>query len=74
MKEDSVWVRGYAPKGEIAFKIIYGGFNAERFVEFLGALIADATRKIILIVDNLKVQRGLPTGLNSAKRALGHSD
>lgn len=81
VKEDSVWVRGYAPKGEtpvlakpnrwdklsmisaisakgeIAFKIIDGGFNAERFVEFLGALIADATRKIILIVDNLKVHK-----------------
>lgn len=81
VKEDSVWVRGYAPKGEtpilakpnrwdklsmisaisakgeIAFKIIDGGFNAERFIEFLDALIADATRKIILIVDNLKVHK-----------------
>jgi hypothetical protein len=81
VKEDSVWVRGYAPKGEtpilakpdrwdklsmvsaisakgeIAFKIIDGGINAERFIEFLGALIADATRKIILIVDNLKAHK-----------------
>ena len=81
VKEDSVWVRGYAPKGqtpvlkkpnrwdklsmisaisargEVAFKIIDGGFNAERFIEFLEALIADATRKIILIVDNLRVHR-----------------
>jgi hypothetical protein len=81
VKEDSVWVHIYAPKGEtpvlakpnrwdklstisaisakgeIAFKIINGGFNAERFIEFLGALIVDATRKIILIVDNLKVHK-----------------
>ena len=81
VKEDSVWIRGYAPKGktpvleklnrwdtlsmisaisakgEIAFKIIDGGFNAERFIEFLEALISDAPRKIILIVDNLKVHK-----------------
>jgi transposase len=81
VKEDSVWIRGFAPKGEtpvlakpnrwdklsmisaisakgeIAFKIIDGGFNAERFVEFLESLIEDATRKIILIVDNLKVHK-----------------
>jgi len=81
VKEDSVWIRGYAPKGktpvlekpnrwdtlsmisaisakgEIAFKIIDGGFNAERFIEFLEALISDAHRKIILIADNLKVHK-----------------
>ena len=81
VKEDSVWIRGFAPKGktpvlekpnrwdklsmisaisakgEIAFKIIDGGFNAERFIEFLEALISDAPRKIILIVDNLKVHK-----------------
>lgn len=81
VKEDSVWIRGFAPKGEtpvlakpnrwdklsmisalsakgeMAFKIIEGGFNAERFIEFLEALISDATRKIILIVDNLRVHK-----------------
>jgi len=81
VKEDSVWIRGYAPKGqtpvlskptrwdklsmisalsakgEVAFQIIDGGFNAERFIGFLEALISDAPRKIILIVDNLKVHK-----------------
>jgi transposase len=81
VKEDAVWVRGFAPKGktpvlakpnrwdklsmisaisargEIAFKIIEGEFNAERFLEFLAALILDAPRKIILIVDNLSVHK-----------------
>lgn len=81
IKEDSVWIRGYAPKGqtpvlekpnrwdklsmisaisakgEIAFKVIDGGFNAELFIEFLESLISDAPRKIILIVDNLRVYR-----------------
>jgi len=81
VKEDAVWVRGFAPKGktpvlakpnrwdklsmisaisargEVAFKVIEGGFNAERFIEFLAALISDAPRKIILIVDNLSVHK-----------------
>ncbi len=63
VKEDTAWVRGFAPKGqtpvlkqpqrwdqlsmisaisargEVAFRIIDGGFNAERFLEFLAALI-----------------------------------
>ena len=81
VKEDTAWVRGFAPKGqtpvlkkpqrwdklsmisaisargEVAFRIIDGGFNAERFIEFLAALIDAAPRKILLIVDNLRVHK-----------------
>lgn len=79
VKEDTNWVRGYAPKGqtpvlptptrwhkiamisaisprgEVAFRIVEGSINADRFIEFLAALMAGAPRKIILVVDNLRV-------------------
>ena len=81
VKEDTAWVRGFAPKGqtpilkqpqrwdqlsmisalsargEVAFRIIDGGFTAERFMEFLTALIDTAPRKILLIVDHLRVHK-----------------
>jgi hypothetical protein len=81
VKEDTAWVRGFAPKGqtpvlkkpqrwdklsmisaisargEVAFRIVEGGFNAERFIEFLAALIEAAPRKILLVVDNLSVHK-----------------
>jgi transposase len=79
VKEDTHWVRGYAPRGEtpvlktsarwhklsmisaisargeLAFKIVEGAINTERFIEFLTALIENAPRQIILVVDNLRV-------------------
>jgi transposase len=42
-------------RGEIAFQIVEGTINAERFIEFLERLIAGATSKVFLIVDNLRV-------------------
>ena len=42
-------------QGKTRWMIIEDNFNADRFVEFLGALIKDATQKIFLIVDNLRV-------------------
>jgi len=42
-------------QGKSRWMIIDGNFDAERFIEFLGALIKDADRKIFLIVDNLRV-------------------
>ncbi len=41
-------------RGEICFQIVEGTINAERFIEFL-AHLQDATAKIFLIVDNLRV-------------------
>jgi transposase len=39
----------------VAFRIVEGTLNAERFKEFLTALIEEAKRKIFLVVDNLRV-------------------
>jgi transposase len=41
------------PRGEVAFRIVDGSINAERFIEFLAALIDGAPQKI-LVVDNLR--------------------
>lgn len=42
-------------RGEISFQIVEGTINAERFIEFLERLIANAASKVFLIVDNLRV-------------------
>lgn len=79
IKQDTAWVRGYAPagqtpvilhaarwtsvtmisaitnKGLVRFAFHDGAINTERFIEFLGALVEDAQRKVFLIVDNLRV-------------------
>ena len=41
-------------KGEARWMIIDGNFNADRLIEFLEALIRDATKKVFLILDNLR--------------------
>lgn len=48
-------ISAVSPRGEVAFRIVEGRINAERFVEFLVALIERAPRKIFLVVDNLRV-------------------
>lgn len=79
VKEDSNWVRGYAPvgktpvltlsarwpklsmvsaitnRGDIAFQIVHGTINTERFIEFLQHLLEQDGGKVFLIVDNLRV-------------------
>jgi transposase len=42
-------------RGQMRFMFYDGGLNADRFIAFLRRLIKDATRKVFLIVDNLKV-------------------
>lgn len=42
-------------RGEIAFQIVEGTINTDRFIEFLGRLIEGAPAKVFLIVDNLRV-------------------
>jgi transposase len=42
-------------RGEIAFQIVEGRINAERFIEFLERLIDGVSSKVFLIVDNLRV-------------------
>ena len=48
-------ISAISPRGEVAFRIVEGTINADRFIEFLAALIEGATHKIILVVDNLRV-------------------
>ncbi len=48
-------ISAISPRGEVAFRIVEGTINAERFKEFLAALIEEAKRKIFLVVDNLRV-------------------
>ncbi len=48
-------ISAISPRGEVAFRIVDGSINADRFIEFLAALIEGAPRKIILVVDNLRV-------------------
>jgi transposase len=48
-------ISAISPRGEISFQIVEGSINAERFIEFLAALIVGAPRKIFLVVDNLRV-------------------
>ena len=42
-------------KGQTRWMIIDEAFNADKLIEFLGALTKDAERKIFLILDNLRV-------------------
>lgn len=48
-------ISAISPRGEVAFRIVDGSSNADRFIEFLAALIEGAPHKIILVVDNLRV-------------------
>jgi transposase len=42
-------------QGKTRWMIIDDAFNADRLIEFLGALIKDSPRKVFLILDNLRV-------------------
>lgn len=42
-------------QGKTRWMIIDEAFNADRLIEFLGALIKDTERKVLLILDNLRV-------------------
>jgi transposase len=48
-------ISAISPRGEVAFRIVEDSINAERFKEFLAALIDGASHKIFLVVDNLRV-------------------
>ena len=52
-------ISAISPRGEVAFRIVEGTINAERFKEFLAALIEEAKRKIFLVVDNLRVHHAI---------------
>lgn len=47
-------------QGKCRWMIIDGAFNSDRFIEFMELLIKDASRKIFLILDNLRVHHSKP--------------
>ena len=47
-------------QGEARWMIIDGNFNADELIEFLEALIKDATKKVFLILDNLRAHHSKP--------------
>jgi len=42
-------------QGKVRWMVYHDSFNADVFIKFMGRLVRDAGRKIILIVDNLRV-------------------
>ncbi len=47
-------------QGKVRFRLFEGSMNAKRLIEFLKGLIKDAKRKVILILDNLRVHYARP--------------
>lgn len=55
-------------QGKTRWMIIDEAFNADRLIEFLGALIKDVDRKVFLILDNLRVHHSKPVKAWVAER------
>lgn len=47
-------------KGQARWQIIDGNCNADRLIEFLSSLTKDVSRKVFLILDNLRVHHSKP--------------
>ena len=47
-------------QGKARWMIIDEAFNADKLIEFMGALIKDAGKKVFLILDNLRVHHSKP--------------
>lgn len=56
-------------KGQMRWMIIDESFNADKLIEFLGALIKDSKRKVFLILDNLRVHHSKLVKAWVAKRS-----
>jgi transposase len=50
-------ISAVSDRGLMRFMLYDGALNADRFVDFLRRLTKDARRKVLLIVDNLKVHK-----------------
>lgn len=55
-------------KGVTRWMIIDDAFNSDKLIEFLGALIKDAGKKVFLILDNLRVHHSKPVKAWVAER------
>ena len=47
-------------QGKCYWMIIDGVFNADRLIEFMGGIVKDVSRKVFLVMDNLKVHHSKP--------------
>jgi DDE superfamily endonuclease len=47
-------------QGKARWMVIDDAFNADKLIEFLGALIKDTDKKAFLILDNLRVHHSKP--------------
>lgn len=48
-------ISAISARGQLAFKIVEGSINTDRFIEFLELLLQHVPQKIFLVVDNLRV-------------------
>jgi len=55
-------------QGKARWMIIDEAFNADKLVEFLGALVKDTDKKVFLILDNLRVHHSKPVKAWLAER------
>jgi len=55
-------------QGKARWMIIDEAFNADKLIEFLGALIKDTDKKVFLILDNLRVHHSKPVKAWLAER------
>ena len=56
-------------QGKTRWMIVDEAFNADKLIEFLGALIKDTDKKVFLILDNLRVHHSKPVKAWVAERA-----
>lgn len=50
-------VSAISPRGHMRFMTVQGRMTAERFIEFLGRLLENQTRRVFLIIDNHSAHR-----------------
>jgi hypothetical protein len=55
-------------QGKTRWMIVDDAFNSDKLIEFLGVLIKDADKKILLILDNLRVHHSKPVKAWVAQR------
>lgn len=55
-------------QGKTRWMIIDEAFNSDKLIEFMGALIRDADKKVFLILDNLRVHHSKPVKAWAAER------
>ena len=55
-------------QGKTRWMIIDEAFNSDKLIEFLEALVKDATKKVFLMLDNLRVHHSKPVKAWAAER------